>query len=87
MKMDDEEKVLDRLGLDYKILDSGCCGVSGSFGFRKDNHDLSVKIGSRVLLPAVREASKDTIIVANGFSCREQISQETDSKGSISPRS
>ena len=81
MKMDDEERVLGKLGLDYQILDSGCCGVSGSFGFRKGNHELSVKIGSRVLLPAVREAPKDTLIIANGFSCREQISQETDRQG------
>lgn len=78
MKMDSEEKVLSRLGLDFNILDSGCCGVSGAFGFKKGNYDLSMEIGERVLLPAVRKASKDTLIIADGFSCREQIVHATD---------
>jgi FAD/FMN-containing dehydrogenase/Fe-S oxidoreductase len=78
MKMDAEEEVLGKLGLDFNVLDSGCCGVSGAFGFRKNNFDLSMQIGERVLLPAVRKASKDTLIIANGFSCREQIAQSTD---------
>jgi hypothetical protein len=81
MKMDDEESVLTKLGLDYQVLDSGCCGVSGSFGFRKGNHELSLRIGNRVLLPAVRDAARETLIIANGFSCREQVSQETDRQG------
>jgi FAD/FMN-containing dehydrogenase/Fe-S oxidoreductase len=76
--MDDEEKVLQRLGLDYEILDSGCCGMAGAFGFEKDHYDVSLKAGERILLPRVREASTDTLIVTDGFSCREQIAQTTN---------
>src|SRR2546422_151624 len=78
MKMDSEEEVLKTLGLDFEILDSGCCGMAGSFGFEKDHYDVSMQIGELVLLPAVRRATPDTIIIANGFSCREQIAQATN---------
>ena len=78
LKFDDENSVLEKLGLDYKVLASGCCGMAGSFGFENDKYEVSVDIGERVLLPAVREAPRDTLIVADGFSCREQIAQETD---------
>lgn len=78
MGMDDEETVLSQLGLDFKVLDSGCCGMAGAFGFEKDHYDISVKVGERVLLPAVRNAGKETLIIADGFSCREQIAQTTD---------
>ncbi|MGE0130582.1 MAG: FAD-binding and (Fe-S)-binding domain-containing protein [Blastocatellales bacterium] len=79
MKMDDEEAVLEKMGLEFEIPDSGCCGMAGAFGFeRGDHYDVSVKCGERVLLPAVRAASKDAIIIADGFSCREQIEQMTD---------
>ena len=80
MKMNDEQAVLAKLGLDYTLLDSGCCGMAGAFGFEKEHYDISIKAGERVLLPAVREADKDTLIIANGFSCREQIEQTTDRK-------
>jgi len=73
-----EEQVMKKMGLNYSILDSGCCGVSGAFGFKRANYDLSVQLGERVLLPAVRGADKSTIIIADGFSCREQIAQMTD---------
>ena len=69
---------MKKMGLDYTILDSGCCGVSGAFGFKSSNYDLSVQLGERVLLPAIRGADKSTIIIADGFSCREQIAQMTD---------
>ncbi len=79
MKMDDEEAALEKMGLDFEILASGCCGMAGAFGFeRGDHYDVSVKCGERVLLPAVRAADKDAIIIADGFSCREQIEQMTD---------
>jgi hypothetical protein len=52
--------------------------MAGSFGFESDKYGVSVAIGERRLLPAVREAEDSTIIVADGFSCREQISQQTD---------
>lgn len=78
MKMDAEEKVLQKLGLDFNLLDSGCCGMAGGFGFEKEHYDISIQVGERVLLPAVRQADSDTLIIADGFSCREQISQTTD---------
>ncbi|MDQ6857563.1 MAG: FAD-binding oxidoreductase [Chloroflexota bacterium] len=73
--MEPERRVLDRLGLDYELLDSGCCGMAGSFGFERQHYDVSVAVGELVLLPAVRRAAADTLVIADGFSCREQISQ------------
>ena len=73
--MEPERRVLDRLGLDHVILDSGCCGMAGSFGFERQHYDVSVAVGELVLLPAVREAAADTLLMADGFSCREQIAQ------------
>jgi FAD/FMN-containing dehydrogenase/Fe-S oxidoreductase len=79
MGMSAEEQVLKKLGLDFQVLDSGCCGMAGSFGFEPGEHyEVSVKAGERVLLPAVRAAANDTLIIADGFSCRTQIEQETD---------
>jgi len=78
MKTTDEEKILDKLGLDYELLDAGCCGMAGSFGFEKGEHyEVSMKAGERVLLPAVRGADKDTLLLTDGFSCQEQIEQST----------
>ena len=68
-----EVEVLSRLGLDYQLLDSGCCGLAGSFGFEADKYDLSMAVGERVLLPAVRAADPQTLVITNGFSCRTQI--------------
>lgn len=82
MKMKSEEKLFKAIKLDYSILDSGCCGMAGYFGYEKgDHYDVSIKIGERVLLPEVRNAAKDTLIIADGFSCREQIEQQTNRKG------
>jgi hypothetical protein len=69
--------VLDKIGLEYEVLDSGCCGMAGSFGYEKDKYDVSIACGERKLLPQVRRAGLSTIIMADGFSCREQIAQET----------
>src|SRR5213080_1219172 len=52
--------------------------MAAALGFQIDHYDVSIKAGERVLLPAVRDADKDTLIIANGFSCREQIAQTTD---------
>ena len=78
MTMNADGEVLTGLGLDYTILESGCCGMAGSFGFEQEHYDLSVEVGERVLLPAVRAASPETLIIADGFSCREQIAHGTD---------
>ncbi|HJR80335.1 MAG TPA: FAD-binding and (Fe-S)-binding domain-containing protein [Anaerolineales bacterium] len=78
MRMSSEEALFEKMGLDYELLDSGCCGMAGPFGFEKGEHyEVSVKAGERVLLPAVRNASPETLIVTDGFSCREQIAQMT----------
>ncbi|HEY2854944.1 MAG TPA: FAD-linked oxidase C-terminal domain-containing protein [Gemmatimonadaceae bacterium] len=77
MKMGAEVTLLNQLGLDFELLDSGCCGMAGAFGFERDHYDVSIKCGERVLLPAVRGARPDTLIIADGFSCREQIAQTT----------
>jgi FAD/FMN-containing dehydrogenase/Fe-S oxidoreductase len=73
-----ERKLFDAMGLRYELPDSGCCGMAGPFGFDAAHLEVSLAVGERVLLPKVREADDTTIIVANGFSCREQIAQTTN---------
>jgi len=73
-----EKKLFDALGLEYDIPDTGCCGMAGPFGFDAAHYDVSMTIGERALLPKVRAADPRTIVVADGFSCREQISQTTN---------
>ncbi len=81
MKVDADKKIMQKAGLDAQVLDSGCCGMAGYFGYEKGEHyDVSIKAGERVLLPAVRKAGETTLIIADGFSCREQIEQETNRK-------
>jgi FAD/FMN-containing dehydrogenase/Fe-S oxidoreductase len=60
-----------------RLLDAGCCGMAGSFGLDAQHYDVSMSIGERVLFPEVRHASPTCAIVANGFSCREQIRHGT----------
>lgn len=68
-----EQALLDKMGAKWTLLDSGCCGMAGSFGFHPDHEALSMKIGEEVLFPAIRAAAKETVVLTNGFSCREQI--------------
>ena len=77
MKMNAEESLLRGMGLELQTLDSGCCGMAGPFGFEKEKFAVSQAVGERVLLPAVRSAAAETLIVSDGFSCREQIEQAT----------
>ena len=77
MTMRPDQTLLTAAGLQAKVLDSGCCGMAGAFGFEEDHYAVSIACGERVLLPAVRATTPDTLIVADGFSCREQISQTT----------
>jgi FAD/FMN-containing dehydrogenase/Fe-S oxidoreductase len=77
MRMTSEEALLRRLGLKFSLLDSGCCGMAGAFGFESEHMEISMRIGERVLFPAVRGVPRQTLIIANGFSCREQIRQAT----------
>jgi Fe-S oxidoreductase len=81
MGVKDEVEILRRLGLDFRVLDSGCCGMAGGFGFEKgDHYDVSIKCGERVLLPEVRKAESQALVMTNGFSCHEQILQQTGKK-------
>jgi FAD/FMN-containing dehydrogenase/Fe-S oxidoreductase len=73
-----DKALLEKIGLNVQVLDSGCCGMAGSFGFERDKAGVAAQIGELVLLPAVRQAEPDTLIVADGFSCREQIAQLTE---------
>jgi FAD/FMN-containing dehydrogenase/Fe-S oxidoreductase len=77
MKMTAEESLLRRLGIAFQSPAPGCCGMAGSFGFEHDKYEISQAIGELELLPAVRQAPPDWLIIADGFSCREQISQGT----------
>jgi Fe-S oxidoreductase len=77
IKPHSEKSVLGKLGLDHEVMASGCCGMAGSFGFEKAKYPVSMACAERVLLPKVRAAEGDTIILANGFSCREQVEQAT----------
>ena len=78
MKMTDEESVLHKMEIDFQTPAPGCCGMAGSFGFEADKYKVSLAIGELELLPAVRKAAPDCLVIANGFSCREQIAQCTN---------
>jgi FAD/FMN-containing dehydrogenase/Fe-S oxidoreductase len=79
MGLDPDRKLLDRMNARYEMLDSGCCGLAGSFGFEAgDKYEVSVKAGERALLPSVRAAGDRTIVMTDGFSCKTQIDELTD---------
>jgi Fe-S oxidoreductase len=73
--MDPEHELLERMGVDVEPVSGGCCGLAGSWGFEQGHHEISLQCGELGLLPAVREAPADALIVANGFSCKTQIEQ------------
>jgi FAD/FMN-containing dehydrogenase/Fe-S oxidoreductase len=77
MKMTHAESLLRKMGAELQSIDSGCCGMAGPFGFEREKYSIAQASGERVLLPAVRQASPETLIVSDGFSCREQIFQST----------
>ncbi|GAA1561023.1 FAD-binding and (Fe-S)-binding domain-containing protein [Kribbella sancticallisti] len=74
---DADKTLMAAAGINAVVPDAGCCGLAGNFGFEHDHYDLSKAVGERVLLPAVRAAHPDTPILADGFSCRTQITQGT----------
>jgi Fe-S oxidoreductase len=65
--------LLRAAGLEVETPDSGCCGLAGSFGYGRERYSVSMAIGERVLLPRVRQAADDTLVITNGYSCRQQI--------------
>jgi FAD/FMN-containing dehydrogenase/Fe-S oxidoreductase len=75
--MEEDVRALRRIGYDVEMLDDGCCGLAGSFGYDDDHYDVSMAAGERRLFPAVREAADQTRIVSDGFSCTSQIEHGT----------
>ncbi len=73
--MEEERDLLKKMGLECQEPERGCCGMAGSFGFEPDHYEVSMKIAEQNLLPAVRQAAGDTLVIADGFSCKEQILQ------------
>jgi FAD/FMN-containing dehydrogenase/Fe-S oxidoreductase len=74
--LDRETALLSRVhGLSLEVLDAGCCGMAGPFGYERDHYEVSKACAERVLLPSIRESAPDTIVIADGFSCRAQIRQ------------
>ena len=79
MGIEHERSFLAKLGLELTMPESGCCGMAGSFGFEEgDRYGVSVRCGERALFPVVRQADPETLIIADGFGCREQIRQGTE---------
>src|SRR5262249_42660650 len=72
-----EHSLLTKMGVDFSTPNDGCCGMAGSFGFESSHYDLSMNIGDRRLFPALTAAAPETLLIADGFSCREQIRQMT----------
>ena len=72
--MENEISILRRIeGLALQVLDAGCCGMAGAFGYDARHYDLSRAIAERALIPAINASGPDTIVIADGFSCRTQI--------------
>jgi Fe-S oxidoreductase len=76
--IDPDKKLLEAMGVEIEVPESGCCGMAGAWGYERSHYDVSIACGERVLLPKVREAAADTLLVTAGFSCRSQIEQETE---------
>lgn len=75
MKFDADRELMRRAHLDADVLDEGCCGLAGNFGFERGHHEVSMAVAEQGVLPAVREAAPDSVLLADGFSCRTQIEQ------------
>ena len=71
---DADTALMRKAGIDAEVLDSGCCGVAGNFGFERGHYDVSMACAEYALLPAVRRTPEETLVLADGFSCRTQIS-------------
>jgi Fe-S oxidoreductase len=70
-----DESLLRKAGVNARFLDTGCCGLAGNFGFEQGHYEVSEACAERALLPALRDAAADDVILADGFSCRTQIEQ------------
>lgn len=72
---DADRQLMRRAGLDPRVLDDGCCGLAGNFGFERGHYEVSMTVGEQGVLPAVRRAPAEDLVLADGFSCRTQIEQ------------
>ncbi|GAA1241201.1 FAD-binding and (Fe-S)-binding domain-containing protein [Prauserella halophila] len=72
-----DQRVMAKAGISCRTLDSGCCGLAGNFGMEQGHYDVSVAAAERALVPEVEAASGDTLVLADGFSCRTQIADLT----------
>ncbi len=77
---DSERDTIAQARVEAELLDIGCCGMAGAFGFEQDKYDVSMAIAGQKLLPKIQETPEDHLIIADGFSCREQIEQATGRK-------
>ncbi|MBB5928546.1 FAD-binding and (Fe-S)-binding domain-containing protein [Streptomyces echinatus] len=75
MKFDADRELMRRAHLDAEVLDEGCCGLAGNFGFERGHHEVSMAVAEQGVLPAVRGTAPDSLVLADGFSCRTQIEQ------------
>ncbi|MFI9255088.1 FAD-binding and (Fe-S)-binding domain-containing protein [Streptomyces sp. NPDC053069] len=75
MKFDADRELMRRAHLDAEVLDEGCCGLAGNFGFERGHHEVSMAVAEQGVLPAVRGAAPDSLVLADGFSCRTQIEE------------
>ncbi|MGW4567505.1 FAD-binding and (Fe-S)-binding domain-containing protein [Streptomyces sp. NPDC004561] len=75
MKFDADRELMRRAHLDADVLDEGCCGLAGNFGFERGHHEVSMAVAEQGVLPAVRGAAPDSLVLADGFSCRTQIEE------------
>ncbi|MGM0348682.1 FAD-binding and (Fe-S)-binding domain-containing protein [Streptomyces sp. Adlamb9] len=75
LKDDADRALMRRAHLDADVLDEGCCGLAGNFGFERGHHEVSMAVAEQGVLPAVRGAAPDSLVLADGFSCRTQIEE------------
>ncbi|MFH9424462.1 FAD-linked oxidase C-terminal domain-containing protein [Streptomyces sp. NPDC017529] len=75
LAFDADRELMRRAGVDADVLDAGCCGLAGNFGFERGHHGLSTAIAEQGVLPAVRDTAPGALVLADGFSCRTQIEQ------------
>ncbi|GHH86410.1 hypothetical protein GCM10018793_58190 [Streptomyces sulfonofaciens] len=75
LRDDADRELMRRAGLDADVLDEGCCGLAGNFGFERGHHEVAMAVGEQGVLPAVRAADPGSLLLADGFSCRTQIEQ------------
>jgi FAD/FMN-containing dehydrogenase/Fe-S oxidoreductase len=72
---DADRELMRRAGIHAEVLDAGCCGLAGNFGFERGHHEVSMAVGELGVLPAVRAAAPSSLVIADGFSCRTQVEQ------------